>query len=388
MDNRKPLIVGQHYPAIDGLRGFAVLMVVWFHASYFSYELNPVDYHGFTQIYYYLSILGETGVDLFFVLSGFLITGILIDTAEDEHKFKNFYIRRSLRIFPLYYAVLFLFIIYVSVSQGYEILDLRLIAHIFYVQNWSYEHNVDSFMLLNHTWSLAVEEQFYLIWPVLFLTIYKRSVKHIVFLCLTLTIMSWVLRFSLSGFEYYKQAYSMTICRLDNLTLGALLSVFCVHYRDKVSENYALFRISAIVSFILILITLFSSTTVMIAHNLQIKIGLTFFSIFYVCLLAYLFLADEQNLLKQFFSLTLLRKVGKVSYGMYIFHSPILLLIAQNIFQYELPYWHAHLLLLFAGGGLSYLFAALSYKFYEKPFLKLKEKYAPLNTVSDRGINE
>ena len=108
------LIVGQHYPAIDGLRGVAVLLVLLFHSSYFATIDMDQSLSGLTYVYYLLTITGQTGVDLFFVLSGFLITGILIDTAQDKNVFRNFYIRRSLRIFPLYYAVLFAFLIYLS----------------------------------------------------------------------------------------------------------------------------------------------------------------------------------------------------------------------------------------------------------------------------------
>lgn len=148
------LIVGQHYPAIDGLRGLAVLLVLWFHASYFVTidMVNPLV--GGTWIYYSLTIMGETGVDLFFVLSGFLITGLLIDTRNNKHNFRHFYIRRALRIFPLYYAVLVIFLGYFLFALGFGSLDSsKILMHLLYLQNWMFSHNADQFILLDHTWS-------------------------------------------------------------------------------------------------------------------------------------------------------------------------------------------------------------------------------------------
>ena len=108
MSNSKgTLVVGHFYPALNGARGLAVILVLWFHTSTFGYETNPVIDSDIARFYLFFSIIGKTGVDLFFVLSGFLITGILIDTAQNRNVFKSFYIRRALRIFPLYYLTLF-----------------------------------------------------------------------------------------------------------------------------------------------------------------------------------------------------------------------------------------------------------------------------------------
>ena len=377
--SEKTLIVGHHYPAIDGLRGFAVLLVIWFHSSYFVTIGMEEQLGGITYGYYLLSILGETGVDLFFVLSGFLITGILIDTAHDKHVFKNFYIRRSLRIFPLYYMVTGLFLIYFFVVIGVENLDgTRALLHLFYLQNWTFEHNQDQFMLLDHTWSLAVEEQFYLLWPLVFLSFYKGSVKDVVLICLTVIAISWGLRIYLSNIEQYKWAYTFTISRMDGLALGALLSVLCARHRDAIegAVKFLPFVILAMAAGILYL--LFSQDAKMDSHHIMIKYGLILFSVLYVSLLAYVFLSQDQNLTKRIFSMTWLREVGRVSYGMYLFHTPVMMIGARILYSYELQYLQAHLILLGVGLSLTFALAFISYHLFEKRLLVLKKKYAPL----------
>lgn len=379
MKEQRTLIVGHHYPAIDGMRGFAVLLVIWFHASYFVTIGMEEQLGGITYGYYLLSILGETGVDLFFVLSGFLITGILIDTANDKHVFKNFYIRRSLRIFPLYYMVIGLFLIYFVVMIGAEKLDgTKALLHLFYLQNWTFSHNQDQFILLDHTWSLAVEEQFYLLWPLVFLSFYKGALKDVILICLGLIAISWGLRVYLSGIEQYKWAYTFTVSRMDGLALGALLSVLCAHHMDTIRGMAKFLPVVIFVIAAAILYLLFSQNTKMDSHHIMIKYGLILFSILYVSLLAYVFLSSDRNPVKRFFSMSCLRGVGRVSYGMYLFHTPVMMIGVRMLYSYELPYLQAHLILLGGGLGVTYALAFMSYHLFEKRLLGLKKKYAPL----------
>lgn len=379
MNTKSNLIVGQHYPAIDGIRGLAVLLVIWFHSSYFVDVSMEEELVGFTYGYYQLTVLGETGVDLFFVLSGFLITGILIDTANDDHTLKNFYIRRSLRIFPLYYAVLFVFLVYFLCVFGGGALDFgKILSHLLYLQNWSMVHNEDQFILLDHTWTLAVEEQFYLFWPFLFLSFYKGAVRDVFILCASLILISWGLRFFFTELGQHKWAYTFTISRFDGLALGALLSMFCVFYKDKCLQYRFVLPYIIIVVLLAIFFTFFIQKFGMDSYPTMTRYGLIFFSILYVSLLAYVFLSNENNILKRFFCLKPLREIGRVSYGVYIFHSPVMMIAVRQLYQYELGYWYTHLILLLAGGIISFLLASLSYHFFEKRMLRLKDKYAPL----------
>ena len=391
MKEREPLIVGQHYPAIDGLRGLAVLLVVWFHASYFVSVAIGEQLEGLAWGYYIFSVMGETGVDLFFVLSGFLITGILIDTRHQKHNLKYFYIRRTLRIFPLYYGVLFIFLAYFLFALGLDqtaggLDHTKIVMHLAYVQNWLLDHNDDQFMLLSHTWSLAVEEQFYLFWPLVFLSFYKREKPHTaIIICLVMIIISWVLRLYFGAYEAYKWAYTFTPSRFDQLALGALLAILCSQKQPWLVRWRKTFPYVIAACFAVITALLFAGAlqkgNMQGANDFSVVYGLIFFSVLYVSLLAYVFLSGEANLLKRILSTKPMRTIGKISYGMYIFHSPVMFLLTRYIYDnYALDYWTWHIIVLLAGGGISFVLAYLSYHFYEVRFLRLKDKYAPLES--------
>lgn len=375
------IIVGKHYHSIDGMRGIAALLVLWWHSSYFvTIDMNVGEQlSGLTYNYYILTILGQTGVDMFFVISGFLITGILIDTAEDKHTLKNFYIRRALRIFPLYYAALFVFFTYFLLIYGFDSLNyMKVLTYFLYLQNWSLNFSSDQFILLDHTWSLAVEEQFYLFWPLLFLSFYKESVRNALIVCVIMIVFSWGLRLLFSDFGLYKWSQTFTISRLDGLALGAILSMLCVNYKDKCVRYSHLLPWVIMITFLAIILTIFLQETLSDIQDAIIKYCLTFFSVLYVALLAHIYLSNDKNIIKRFFSYKGLRHIGRLSYGMYIFHFPIMIFITKQLNNYDLEYWEAHIILLFSGTISSYVMAFFTYHLLEKRMLNLKDKYARL----------
>src|SRR5215472_4905523 len=151
-----------HVPALDGVRGLAILLVMGSHFFAGTPHNRP------ERLLRMMQGFGGTGVDLFFVLSGFLITGILYDSLHDSRFFRKFYARRALRILPLYYGVLATFAIIGLCerrSSSGELLSLAL-----YLQNTSLiaqpivVYAAPLFLPLGHFWSLAIEEQFYLVW--------------------------------------------------------------------------------------------------------------------------------------------------------------------------------------------------------------------------------
>ena len=165
---------------------------------------------------------------------------------------------------------------------------------------------------------------------------------------------------------------------MDGLALGALLSVLCARHRDAIegAVKFLPFVILAMAAGILYL--LFSQDAKMDSHHIMIKYGLILFSVLYVSLLAYVFLSQDQNLTKRIFSMTWLREVGRVSYGMYLFHTPVMMIGARILYSYELQYLQAHLILLGVGLSLTFALAFISYHLFEKRLLVLKKKYAPL----------
>ncbi len=218
---------GAHLPALDGVRGLAILLVLLFHfvaqttvTNRFEAAVNGVLSYGLL------------GVDLFFVLSGFLITGILYDTRDDPAYFRSFYMRRVLRIFPLYYgvlAVVFFVIPLVPVLRGSEIAGLRD------RQAWAWLYGVNVYLAiqgawdlsyLTHFWSLAVEEHFYFVWP---LVVWMLASKPRILMktALAVTAVSFTARVaaSLSGVNPVATTV-LTPFQLDALCLGGFFAVY------------------------------------------------------------------------------------------------------------------------------------------------------------------
>src|SRR5258706_538487 len=191
---------GGHIPALDGLRGVAILLVLVLHFAPYAPGLQAPTVL-LDRLYLRVSGIGWTGVDLFFVLSGYLITGILYDTRGSKHYFRQFYARRFLRIFPLYYVALALFLIILPWPHSFDsvIRELRGDA----VWYWTYLYNMrvaaTGFLpssALGHFWSLAVEEQFYLIWPIVVLWLGR---KHLIVTCAVAVVAALACRLSMSS---------------------------------------------------------------------------------------------------------------------------------------------------------------------------------------------
>jgi len=176
------LILRRHFPVLDGLRGVAIIAVLFRHSAYIFQAHGPL-----TRWFVPILQFGNWGVDLFFVLSGFLITGILMDTREALNRELSFYGRRILRIFPVYYLALFFFLLLEHYSPWAKMaLNLESRAdhwcYLLYFQNWLplWHHGDYPESIISHFWSLAVEEQFYLVWPAI---VWYLSPRAIIRLC-------------------------------------------------------------------------------------------------------------------------------------------------------------------------------------------------------------
>ncbi|HEX6812498.1 MAG TPA: acyltransferase [Planctomycetota bacterium] len=205
--------------ALDGVRGLAILLVVVMHSTLFGCRLPGVEPLGDDHVLVSLALLGWCGVDVFFVLSGFLITGILLRSKEQPHYFRNFYARRALRIFPLYYAVIVLLLF---VLPRAPTTTAEKLSYLLYYQNLSFAFvGPDPDLARLVTWSLAIEEQFYLVWPAI---VFFASRRALVVLCAIAIAVAWTLRFVAvaQGFEH---THFVTPCRMDALAAGALLAL-------------------------------------------------------------------------------------------------------------------------------------------------------------------
>ena len=212
---------GAHHPALDGMRGVAVLMVLAFHFLHVDGEGGAAE-----RALLSASRSGWAGVDLFFVLSGFLITGILLDARGGPGYFRAFYARRVLRIFPLYYA--YLAVLFLAVPLLLPSLDVKPETQGWL---WTYLGNVlfareggfQASPYTAHFWSLAVEEQFYLAWPLL---VWMLPRRRLALVCLGLVAGAFALRLGIHRTTFNATAaYVLTPARMDALALGALVAV-------------------------------------------------------------------------------------------------------------------------------------------------------------------
>jgi peptidoglycan/LPS O-acetylase OafA/YrhL len=219
------LNVSGHIPALDGLRGLAILLVIWGHLTVMG-TWTLVD-----RVYMHMAGLGWSGVDLFFVLSGFLITGILLDSKSSPSYFKNYYIRRVLRIFPLYYAVVFMCLVVLPHLPHPKLNNFGRIAgdEWFY---WMHLSNISTALsgkyrhgILDVCWSLAIEEQFYLVWPAVIYLVLRATLKKI---CICMFGIALASRLALVWWiapENHLAPYMITPCRIDSLGWGAFVAI-------------------------------------------------------------------------------------------------------------------------------------------------------------------
>ena len=205
--------------ALDGVRGLAILLVVLLHGTFYGVPLPgvaPLPEHP----YWRLAGLGWCGVDVFFVLSGFLITGILLRSKGAPGYFRNFYARRALRIFPLYYLVLALLL---WVLPRPPATPAEQVSYLLYYQNLRLAFAVDAHFdpAREITWSLAIEEQFYLVWPAVVWLVSRRGLVRV---CVAAIAGAIALRFWMTGVPDVR-THVLTPCRVDTLAAGALLAV-------------------------------------------------------------------------------------------------------------------------------------------------------------------
>jgi peptidoglycan/LPS O-acetylase OafA/YrhL len=353
------LYTRNHVKALDGLRGIAVILVVLYHCFNFN------SLHIVTKI-------GWIGVDLFFVLSGFLITGILLDTKQEPNAYRNFIGRRTLRIFPLYYLTIFLFFLITRLTASPHF-DLLLDNQIYF---WTYTQNV-FFALegwpkgsehLNHFWSLAIEEQFYLFWPAVILTFKQKNALRI---SLFLILICIVLR---NLMPLYPFSYVFTLTRMDGLLIGGMLAILIreqVRLLEKITP-------ALLTTSLLLIISIYLFTHSFADNNpLFIKIGYTLFDIFFGCIIILLFTTGNFGRhLRAILERKFLLFFGKYSYGIYVYHwilfcflNPRLLTWFNKLsISFIDPQIFAALSCTLMAIGISYL----SYNLFEKQFLKLK----------------
>jgi peptidoglycan/LPS O-acetylase OafA/YrhL len=351
----------ERLPQLDGVRGIAILLVIMHNTQ--RYPLPHLE-HLFDS--------GWMGVDLFFVLSGFLITSILLGTKESEGYFKNFYARRCLRIWPLYYALLFLmFVLVPHVRPSYA-------SIIFGARSspwWAYPLFLQNFLVpipasaagpLGVTWSLAIEEQFYLAWPWAVRYCLSSQLRRI---AVGVICLSPLARLYLSF--HHVVIYSNLFCRLDGLMAGALLALTV---RSQTLHPHSSIRLAWVSLLLAAPLALLTDTlnARWIVHSIAVVAAASF---------VYLALFSAQKWLQVVLTSRFLVYTGTISYGLYLLHKiPFDVAQTFHLGGHPLP-------VLLIGLVSSYALAALSWSMLEQPFLGLKRIFAPRTCGMDLGFH-
>jgi len=362
-----------HLRSLDGVRGLAILMVLLTHGFESNYQAGGPLVRFTGNLFSY----GIFGVDLFFVLSGFLITGILFDSVSDDGFFRKFYARRVLRIFPLYYAVLaILFLLTPLLHLHWNGMGWLLLA---YLQNF-HPAQIGTFQPspqvgLFHFWSLAVEEQFYLVWPAA--VFFIRGKQRLFFTTLFISAAAVLLRLALVAHGSPAiDIHVNTLCRADSLLLGgALALLYRSQYWPRVLR-FAPFGFLAAASIILVSIDLVGVDPIISRTGMLWTEGFryTVLALGFACLIAWAL--HPQSFARWFFELSPLRFFGKYSYGIYVLHVIFLPFFVAYFRALIFSLTHSKLLAVVGAGLISLaigiIAAYLSYHLFEKRFLRLK----------------
>ncbi|HEV2751156.1 MAG TPA: acyltransferase [Gemmatimonadales bacterium] len=374
---------GHHLPALDGLRGVAILLVFLTHAV--ALPLEPVT--AVDAAIRSVTRLGWTGVDLFFVLSGFLITGILLDTKGQPRWWLNFAARRGLRIFPLYYgALVFLFILLPHLTHwsdpAYATLRANQAWYWTYTVNFlsAASHGSGTPLNTGHFWSLSIEEQYYLIWPLIVARCGPRVLLRVAVLS-GIAGLLFRLAIVLHDPSNAVATFVLTPGRLDGLMTGGALAVLARAPDGLASLQKGAVAVLWVGCSVLGALSVWRGGLTyqdpVVAVTAYPVIALVFGSLLVVALSS-----APGSVVARVLSSASLRSWGKYSYGLYLIHYPVLGALESKWQGYRhgvaaldgspLP---GVLLLAAVAAVASYALARLSYGVYESRFLDLKRYF-------------
>lgn len=371
-----PTMEAPRLPALDGLRSL-VLLILFVH-----YVVGPArGWDGWMlSSFMAVGLLAVTALDIFFVLSGFLITGILLDTKHSPSYFRSFYIRRLVRIVPLYYGFLLVYLIVIPtlVSWDTQALTLTPGQHVYY---WGYFVNIAYALdwrlaaYTGHLWTLSLEEQFYLAWPIIVWACTLQRLRNVCGACL---IIAPLVR--LATAELMPDTvmfYTFTFARMDGLAMGALLAV-CWRDRSSVADFVIEIRRGAIVASCVALAIIGLE---MRAPSLALEGGIR--QVVYLTASVYcaagvvvaMLWTDRERLWHRIARSWPLRRIGIYSYAIYVLHDPLAYVLHQsNVLRRPSPGADV-------ASALGYFVvmtivtiavAALSWHLFEKPLLRLR----------------
>jgi peptidoglycan/LPS O-acetylase OafA/YrhL len=364
-------------PELDGLRAVAISLVILYHV--WRYERPSLPW----SIISYAAYSGWSGVDVFFGISGFLITGILLDLKGRPDFWRTFYVRRSLRIFPLYYAVLAALTVagFAARARGIHISALANVDHIgwnwLYLTDFAIAIHGHEYVPLSIAWSLAIEEQYYLVYPFVVLHLGPKGLRRAL---LAAVIAAPLLRFGVS-FVNEIAVYTLPVCRMDSLAIGGLASLLM---------RYGSASARSVVSRSVPLVWVFAIGWVVFSHRVldPLPLGHNVWKIFGYSAMAFATVATIVGLLEGAYPTLAkvlragpLTYIGKVSYGLYLYHLIARAMIDAGplgrLFTGHPTSATLSLARFAAVYALSLAISVASWELFEKRVLTLKDKLAP-----------
>lgn len=360
-----------YHPELDVLRFFAFLAVFFHHAlprDASHYVRNGIPLFA-TDLLLAAKSAGAYGVDLFFALSAYLITELLLREHAKRGTFSvsAFYIRRALRIWPLYFAFLALTIFIVpSIFSDERFGPMYIVSFALFFGNWVSAAYGLPFSVASPLWSISVEEQFYIAWPLLLLLFGVSRIKQ---LAIVLLAIAFGTRIFLSQYgAEHPAVWCNTLARLDPIAMGAILAVVLRGHAPKINGAFRVLMIGAALAGFLI-----------VAKYLE-QDGPTSIATYSITALASVVLLiavlHKDARLLRFPPFTWLVYLGRISYGLYVFHLLSIALIGQVMFIPLLGMQANFEIRLVMSLLLTVLFATVSYTLLEQPFLKLKERFS------------
>ena len=357
-------LLAAHMPGIDVLRGVAVLAVVFYHGM--AYQAPRVEWgNAAVDWLYRLTAWGWLGVNLFFVISGFLITGILDDTLRRENFYQRFYLRRALRILPAYLAVLLLAWVTGFVTPNYMVVCVLFLANMpgFFLRH--------GYLFYGPFWSLAVEEQFYLLWPMLYRRLRRRGVLRISLGLLVVCPMLRALAFA--GLVHTGDPLSKMWMIADNLAIGAVLAIL-LRWPGVTLRQFAGLGSVMLAVGVTGLGILSGVGRMGVQDVLRNSVGLSCVLLIGASAVVAMLCLFRERMLPEWMRFFVF--FGEISYGLYLIHLLLLQIYDREFGSGFAGDWRLMLMRFLVANGVAVGIAVVSRRWFEDPILRMKSKIA------------
>lgn len=385
MESSREPVATRHVTELDGVRGLAILVVLITHFGVYGHE--SVGWFG--RALHGVVDFGWSGVDLFFVLSGFLITGILLESKGSASYFRAFYMRRALRILPLYYLAIVVYFAFLvpalriltpgraSIISAVNRPAVEQLWYYLHLSNWRIAWDV-TYNGIDHFWSLAIEEQFYLVWPLVVFLVSRRTLLRV---AVGLMAISLALRnipaVHAAQHLHPHLVYCLTPFRIEPLALGACLAILVSDERFR--RTWRVWAAGAFaVGSACVALAIARSGLANFEPIPMSSYGFTGVALLSGSCVAYAAMrsgaaSPGAAMLRS----PALVELGRLSYGIYVIHRPLSILAppVQAALMPRIGGVPAQLVVMAVGGALSYILALGSWRLIEEPFLRLKSRF-------------